>query len=48
MSADTWMDCPICRAKESVRIDYVWDVTKDGKIIHSAKGYCKVCGKDFK
>lgn len=50
MSADTWMECPICKNGGTVRIDYIWDMelTEDGKIIHTAKGECIKCKKEFK
>ena len=50
MGADMWLDCPVCGMPNCVRIDLIYDMdlTKDGKIIHTAKGYCIRCKKEFK
>lgn len=50
MSADTYLDCPCCGTKKGVTIYHLYDfqLLSTGKIIHTAKGICEVCGLEFK
>jgi hypothetical protein len=50
MSADYWIDCPICGKERCVRVDCVYDVEVNelGLIDTSnIRAYCTACEKEF-
>ena len=50
MSADNWEDCPVCKEKNCVRIDglYDYELEEDGTITTEyLRGKCGECGKGY-